>query len=311
MIRADFYGERSSLELLYIPFFQSAIFDLTGSDLSLIQSRGKSWKLPSQFERILTRTVINYPAQKVDFQEQKFVTGEAGAKYAVRSGKSQLELIYFSTREDFPFILYTQPANLTQNSDPNDVGALTFDFDRYLLYGLTYMTDLGGVHIAMEAAASPQRTLVEGLDSNNDGYVDQSRRAHSPWQAVSIELDYLAPSHNYFIKVGAERSQYFDPPPNLMFASGDSLLFLVYIKLFALDNALSPEFRAINIQTSSNQWYFSPRLAYSFQNRYSATMGLNIYTGSGGTPGPAGQDFSPLSILSDNNQVFFSFRTSF
>lgn len=310
MVRAQFYGEKYTVETIYIPIFQSGIFELTGTDLSLFknQGKGKGGGLGSKLNPFL-ETITAYPARKVDFQEPKILTGEFGLKYSYDTGHSQVELIYFSTREDFPVIQYTEAKDITVNPES---GSIKLAFDRYSLYGLVYRSNFSGVDLTFEYAGSPLRSLTKAQDLNHDGTTDHTRRVQRPWQAYALELDYLDPNQKYIVKLGVERSTYLNPPTDLIFSSADTTIFLFVFQLKPAQTTLTPEWRVINIQTDANQWFLSPRLNYKFKDKYSATAGLNVFIGAGGGPGGGNaQEFSPMTILSDNNQVFFSFRTSF
>jgi hypothetical protein len=309
MVKTNIYGEGFTLEALYIPIFQSSIFQLTGSDLALVQSRGAQSRVPANLDPFLARTFQNYLVQSVDVREERFLMGEAAAKLAIARGSSQAEFVYFATREDFPVVLYTAP-NTSVN--PDATGNLVFEFNRYELYGITYKTHLQGVDLFTEYAYSPRRSLTEAFDTNPpDGTVDKTRRVERPWQAVSIELDYLDPNGNYYLKFGAERSTYFNAPENLLLSAADTKYFLVLVRLFLMNNSIMPEWRVINIQAGSNQWFLSPRIKYHFLDRYDLIAGLNIFTGAAGSQSGNAQESTPAVILSDNNQVFVSFRWSF
>jgi hypothetical protein len=310
MIKADFFSDNLALEALYVPIFHSAVFQLTGADLSLVSGGGNSSKLPAGLDPFVTRTLRSYPTQSIDYQEQKFLTGEAGLKLSFRKESAQAELIYLSTREDFPAILYTAPSDI---ADPNAVGDLIFEFNRYELYGLTYKTPLKGVDLFTEYAYSPRRTITLALDTTNppDGVIDKTKRAERAWQAASIELDYLDPGGNYFLKLGAERTTYINAPDKIFLSSPDTLYFLALLRLILMQGNLMPEWRVINVQAGSNQWFVSPRLKYRFQNRYDLTAGFNIFSGGGGSASASRQQSTPIIILSDNNQFFVSFRWSF
>lgn len=311
MIKTDFFLDNWTIELVYIPIFQSAIFEIAGSDLSLVQNSGDNFNLPAALDPILQRTLDNYPAQAMDVQEQKFVMGEAAVKIAYDTGGAWVELVYFSTRDDFPAVLYTEARDIT---DPASEGSLQFEFDRYEMYGVTFKKNFGGVDLFAEYAYSPKRTLTIWLDIEDppDGIINKTRRERRPWQAAAIELDYLDPEGNYYLKLGAERISFINPPDHLFLSSGEVTYFLALFRLYTARGNIVPEWRLINIQSGSNQWFISPRVAFKFRRDFELVTGLNIYTGSGGgSSSTSSREFAPITVLSDNNQVFFSLRWSF
>ncbi|HUT54637.1 MAG TPA: hypothetical protein VM658_14700 [bacterium] len=310
MIKTNFFGEGFTLEALYIPVFRSSVFQLTGSDLALVQTQGARSRVPEGLDPFLTRTLQNYPAQSIDFREQKFLMGEAAVKLSIARGSSQTELVYFATREDFPIVIYAAP-DTTNN--PDATGDLSLEFNRYELYGITYKTHLKGVDLFTEYAYSPRRFITAALYSTvpPERVMEKTKRIKRPWQAASIELDYLDPEGDFFLKFGAERSTYLNAPEHLFLSSADSLYFLALLRLFLLNNSVMPEWRVINIQAGSNQWFISPRVKYHFLDRCDLTAGLNIFAGAAGGQSNNAQESTPIVILSDNNQFFVSFRWSF
>ena len=181
----------------------------------------------------------------------------------------------------------------------------------YQRWGVAYKTTLSGVDIRTEFASSPGRTLTKTYDRNGDGYIDFTEKKTRAWQASSLELDYLDPGGDYFAKFGVERIMYFSPPDNLLYESKDSIYFLGILRLFTMENTLMPEWRIINVQSSSNQWFLSPRITYKYWDQFSFVTGLNVFLGGKGSVNTASQEFMPIKILTENNQAFFSLKWHF
>ncbi len=314
MVKADFYAEDLTVETLYIPIFQSAIFDLAGADLGLLKQEDLPDNVPDEFNSLLNRDYQWIPIEKVDYQEQMVAFGEAALKLAYRQESSVVELVYFYSREDFPHIKYKEPENLEGSTAvEGEVTDAQFElqFQRYELYGITYKTHLKGVDLRAEYAYSPGRTMSMWLDSDEDAAFDETVKVRRPWQAASIELDHLDSSGKYFIKVGAERITYFSAPRDLVYQNDDSIYFVALLRMYAMNDSLIPEWRVINMQTEENNWFISPRVTYKFKDRYSVTAGLNIFAGGNGDSQTSGQEFSPIAVFSDNNQAWVSVRWRF
>ena len=309
MAKTNVYYEDYEFEVFYAPIFQSAIFEIAGTDFGLFNSQAEGVRPRGELvDPLFVGTLENTLAREVDYQEQRFMTGEIGARSIYRTGSTRIDLVFLSTREDFPVIIYTAPED---PDDPANSGKADFEFHRYEMYGLAYKSHFSGIDIRLEYAYSPIRHLTKWVDENFDDQIDRTEHVESKWQSVALEADYLDPEGDYFIKLGVERTTYLDAPARLLLSSEESVFFLAALSMYLMDDTLNPEWRMINIQTDSNSWFLSPRITYRFEEKYSLTTGLNIYTGSASTPGPSASTVSPLKVLSDNNQAWLSFRWVF
>jgi len=309
IVEADLYHRDLVFEVFYMPVFQSAVFELAGADLSLIRTEEGQIELPASLDPIFTRTLETAAARKVDFREQRFLFGEAGAKIGYRMGSSRAELYYLSSREDFPVIKYRAPED---SQDLGATGDMEFEFNRYEMYGLAYKTHLSQVDLRAELAFSRSRSLTRWKDQDGDGVLDRTDGVERPWQAVSMEADYIDPGGDFILVLGAERITYIDAPEKLLVAADDNLFFIFALRFFLMNNSMSPELRAVNMQSDSNRWYISPRMAYRFRDRCSLTAGVNVFAGSGASgSGQAATTAAPITVVSNNNQVFFSLRWFF
>jgi Protein of unknown function (DUF1302) len=314
LIDAEIYFNDFTLEFFYMPIFQSAVLDTNGADTSIFKKEEKDngFEFPFNVDNAFRNIIEEYPLETINYTEEKWLAGEIGVKLAYREGVNLIELSYFSTREDFPAIIYNEPQNVdgtTIESETNTI--LKYDFDRYERWGIAYKTALSGVDVRTEFAASPGRTMTKSSDINNDGVVDFTEKKTRAWQASSIELDYLDPGGDFFSKFGVQRITYISAPKDLLYESEDSIYFLGVLRLYTMENTLMPEWRVINVQSGSNQWFLSPRITYKFYDQFSMVAGMNVFMGGSGAVNTTSQEFIPIKILNENNQAFFSLRWYF
>jgi hypothetical protein len=313
MAKLDLFFEPFTLELVYIPIYQSSILEVEGSDLSLVQARdlrADNNDTPFGLDTGLRGQLTDFVDKNIDFREERFVTGDIGVNFGWREGGSQLNLIFFSGREDIPLIRYQATDELDPIARP---GSLDFEFPYYALYGASYKLHHENFDFLIEYAYAPVRKVAKIIENDipPDDIADRTRREKLAWQSAAVEIDYLADGGKYFIKVGAQKTNYFGASEDNLFASPETLYFLLFYRYYALERTLWPELRVINIQNEGNFWFISPRIGYKFLDRYEITAGMNLFTGSGQLASTSNQDFMPIVIISENNQAFISVRWSF
>jgi len=326
-----------SLEGVYLPFFEPMRFDLLGSDFSLFKHRFPEihfggllgvlerlgWvpspRLPSpnsldpRFRRELQEALL-----ATDYPADDFLHGEYGLALRGTWRNVDLELAYFYGWDDLPVYWINPVLKGALNRGVLD-GAALAELLRLGTQGKWSEVAHGGFH----------RLHVVGLG------LSSARAKFSFYAETALHHDrvFYSPDLTAFFSpalfsvIGGEflhseklvlHLEFFD---NSLLSRQRSFLGMdldTYGCVFYgtgawLDQTLTPELRFVYF-INNQDWIFNPRITYSLSNHVSLTVGATVFEGAGPFEIRTFLDLArvtPVSLLSDNDQVYLKVQYAF
>jgi len=293
--KVDYYTEASTWQFLWIPELK----------LHKAAPRGSEWELLQDVPN-MTRP-----------DSSKIINSEIGIRYTKEILGTEVGLSYFYTWDDFPVVFRT--AKIASTAEPT----LFPTFTRLNMYGLTFVTPVGGNIVKGEFVYVPDKYfgLENDTDIDGDGFLDSDgvlQKKHIRW-GVGLDMNIWG------MDISPAIAQWYiiDYDPVLFQDEFDTSIAL-YIRKPMPEKSAVFQLLYINI-LNAQESYLKPKIIFDVTDHFQIATGMDILYGSssklgieaeGGRVIGVGADTSVqraqfFGNFNNNSRVFMEFKYTF
>ncbi|MDH5546329.1 MAG: DUF1302 domain-containing protein [Gammaproteobacteria bacterium] len=295
-LKADYYGENASLQLLWIPelkFHQPAV-------------KGSEWEL---FQVLPSTTQPN------NFDP---MYSEFGVRLSTRINETDLALSYFYTWDDYPATFRIISIDDVTSVETSNELAILPTYTRMTMYGLTATREIGGDILKAEFAyVTGKYFAIE--DHYEDGFLvsdGEVQRDHIRW---GIGYDFSLWGADFSPSIS--QWMILDYSPDILSRRFDTTFNVFLRKPLQKQSAVFTllYIRLIEFQED----YIKPKITFNLTNQFQVMFGLDLFTGNRTQFGRAFSTIDPggltdveqraqfLGNFRDNRRVFLEFKYDF
>jgi hypothetical protein len=297
-LRADYYGEHTNYEFLWIPDIQ---FDKPAPP-------GSEWELLQDITDVNGNSIIKRP-------RRTFSDSEAGFKVSREIGGADVTFSYLYTWDYFPVLFRSE---LINSANPP---VLFPTYTRINMYGSTLVKQTGNGVVKAELAFVPDKYfgIRNTTDRNGDGYLDNQgevQKRHIRW---GLGYDINA----WGVDWSPAISQWIvlDYDSAMIQPQFDTSLSLFARKPIPEYSAVA-QVLAIGL-INLHELYLKPKYIWNVTDHFSIATGLDLFFGSKSQLGISGgssvltgtnainQDPHFFGNFTGNDRVFVEFKYSF
>ncbi len=337
MAKVDYSRGDWTLEGVYIPFFQSSVFEMFGSDFSLLKHsfpelhfggilgwfehvgwiRFPQLPSPDAMDPHL-RVAVNDLLRATEYPRDNFLEGDYGLALKGTWKGLDLEVSYLYAWDDLPSY-WLNPAlasslvqgtlnestivellRLAENGDYSSIAHGTFC--RMHVAGTGLSRAWKQYTFRAEGAYIHKRTFYTTML--------EPRRSSVLFYVVGADYTFR---DKYLFHVQGFHHRLLEADRSIVGINRDTYGLTTYVTAFFMDATLVSEWRLVYL-LDTGDFFLNPRITYAITDHVSVSCGAHVFEGRGPKKLRSLSDLirlTPLSYVSDNDTIFFTLKYAF